>query len=177
METVTKFKCTSCEQFFDEEELVTMYQCNNCGTVFSKDNSADGVSHRCPDCNKFAAKLHDHGCPDGCEVEEECDEVQAAENDDGDWEEVIDDKPTVVPVTAEHFHFKFTDKDDTVVVNEESGFSSEDAAREYVENPTLALTKQSDGSYVPGKDYPLPNRAKVEVVKCDKKHDKFRLVR
>jgi len=43
-----------------------LYECGECGTRYTRDNSADGDSHRCPDCGKFGAKIADHACPE-CE--------------------------------------------------------------------------------------------------------------
>jgi 5-methylcytosine-specific restriction endonuclease McrA len=50
--------------FEDVSEAVTLYECQECGDPFTEDDSADGCSHRCPSCNKFAAKLTDNGCPE-----------------------------------------------------------------------------------------------------------------
>ena len=38
-----------------------LYECV-CGTVYNRWYSADGESHRCPDCNKFGAKVADFAC-------------------------------------------------------------------------------------------------------------------
>ena len=73
--------CPSCEEV--TKEPVTLYRCNECGTTFSRENSADGNSYRCPDCNKVASELTAHGCPD-CEEGNECEEVMAVEAD-GEW--------------------------------------------------------------------------------------------
>jgi predicted RNA-binding Zn-ribbon protein involved in translation (DUF1610 family) len=78
-EVQTAYSCTGCEDVIAEP--VPLYECGECGTIFSRDGSADGSSHRCPDCNKFAAKLTEHGCPD---CEEECEEVKAVNVDD-EW--------------------------------------------------------------------------------------------
>ncbi len=58
--------CTECEQVVEEPE--PCYECSSCGSSFSRSNSADGMSHRCPDCNKFGAKTTERGCPD-CQSE------------------------------------------------------------------------------------------------------------
>jgi predicted RNA-binding Zn-ribbon protein involved in translation (DUF1610 family) len=73
--------CQSCEEVI--EDPVTLYECGECGTIFSRENSADGNSHKCPDCNRFAAKLTAHGCPD-CEEEDGCEQVMAVDAD-GEW--------------------------------------------------------------------------------------------
>lgn len=58
--------CPNCAEVFTEEpELTTLYECGNCGTTFSKE---DEGSNRCPDCNKFAAKQDDGGCPECAEA-------------------------------------------------------------------------------------------------------------
>lgn len=59
-----QFKCDSCDETFDsEDEAVSLYECGDCGNRFSQETSADGAGHRCPDCNKFGAKVSDMGCP------------------------------------------------------------------------------------------------------------------
>ena len=61
VQEVVAYKCQECEAI-SEEVGETLYECLSCGTTFTKDNSADGVSHRCPDCNKFASKRADKSC-------------------------------------------------------------------------------------------------------------------
>ena len=51
----------------DEHEPEPLYECGECGIKFTKEGSADGGSCRCPDCNKFSAKVSEHGCPECCE--------------------------------------------------------------------------------------------------------------
>lgn len=70
------------------EGPVTLYECGECGTVFDRENSADGNSQKCPDCNKLAAKLTAHGCPD-CQEEDGCKEVMAVDAD-GEWVVISD---------------------------------------------------------------------------------------
>lgn len=48
--------CSGCNEVIEDGDEVTVYECNDCGTTFIRDDSADGSSNRCPDCNKFAAK-------------------------------------------------------------------------------------------------------------------------
>jgi len=59
--------CPECETIF-EEQGDTIYECS-CGNIFSREETG---THKCPECNKFASKLLDHGCPDcmGEELEE-----------------------------------------------------------------------------------------------------------
>ena len=49
--------------------------------------SLDGDSHQCPDCYKYASKYFDEACPD---CGEELKEVQAYQDDSGEWV-VVDD--------------------------------------------------------------------------------------
>ena len=46
----------------DDHVPEPLYECSDCGAKYTRENSADGGSNRCPDCNKFGAKLTDHGC-------------------------------------------------------------------------------------------------------------------
>jgi hypothetical protein len=41
-----------------------LYECADCGE-FSRRDTENG-DHRCPQCNKFGAKLDDYSCPEGC---------------------------------------------------------------------------------------------------------------
>jgi DNA-directed RNA polymerase subunit RPC12/RpoP len=72
-EYITLFTCPDCGDLDpDNDEPIEgpLYECGSCGTRFTRDNSADGVSHRCPDCNKFGSKVGDgEVCPQ-CETEE-----------------------------------------------------------------------------------------------------------
>lgn len=63
------FICEDCGALVpveDAEGVGPLYECGDCGTRYTRGTSADGESHRCPDCNKFGAKVADVGCPD-CE--------------------------------------------------------------------------------------------------------------
>jgi hypothetical protein len=64
-------KCPSCDATFEPSELLPCYECGDCGTVFTKDDSADGCSHTCPDCHKFAAKSEQMACPECSDTTEE----------------------------------------------------------------------------------------------------------
>lgn len=59
---VEGFRCEECEEVFEETAGVPLYECNECGTIYSKNESADGNSHRCPDCSKFGSKIADDCC-------------------------------------------------------------------------------------------------------------------
>ncbi len=86
-----QFKCNSCGETFDsEDEAVTLYECGDCGQVFSAE---DAGGNRCPDCNKFAAKFTDMGCPSCSEGELE--EVQKPAR------EKPEVKPAVPPPTPD----------------------------------------------------------------------------
>lgn len=74
LESDTFYKCTECGEIA-EDYAEKLYECNDCGTIFTRDNSADGGSHQCPDCNRFASKIADMACT-SCE-EGEVTEVQA----------------------------------------------------------------------------------------------------
>jgi hypothetical protein len=53
------WKCPECEHVYDEEpEKNSYYECQ-CGNTFSYDETG---SHRCEQCNKFAAKAYDFTC-------------------------------------------------------------------------------------------------------------------
>ena len=62
------WRCEGCEAEFTDEDADQgqgpLYECGECGTQFTRDNSADGDSNRCPDCNKFGAKMADLACPE-----------------------------------------------------------------------------------------------------------------
>jgi predicted RNA-binding Zn-ribbon protein involved in translation (DUF1610 family) len=53
--------CNSCGNRFNEDDAITLYECGDCGQIFSAE---DAGGNRCPDCNKFAAKFTDMGCPE-----------------------------------------------------------------------------------------------------------------
>lgn len=77
------YRCSDCDGEYSEEDADQgqgpLYECGECGTRFTRDDSADGNSNRCPDCNRFAAKVADLACP-------ECGggELEPAEEDDAD---------------------------------------------------------------------------------------------
>jgi DNA invertase Pin-like site-specific DNA recombinase len=82
LETVTAFQCAECAAILlpdDTRDAGPLYECNDCAERFTRDNSADGYSNRCPFCNKFSAKAADHACPE-CEAGE-LEELQAVEVD------------------------------------------------------------------------------------------------
>lgn len=64
-------KCPSCDATFEIDELGPVYECGDCGEVFGKEDSADGCSHRCPTCQKFASKSDQLACPECNEANDE----------------------------------------------------------------------------------------------------------
>ena len=51
LEIMKAYQCNECAGIFDEPGG-TLYECQDCDCRFTKENSADGESHRCPDCNQ-----------------------------------------------------------------------------------------------------------------------------
>ena len=77
--------CDACEEFVHESDVDSpLYECGGCGERYTRENSADGDSNRCPDCNKFGAKVADYGCP-------ECGAGELVEQD-------ADDRPEPTPL-------------------------------------------------------------------------------
>lgn len=74
-ETITL--CPHCDEEVDAYDLgPAAYECGTCGSQFTSDES-----NRCPDCNRFAAKLADASCP-------ECDEPIGGEYGEAEEREV-----------------------------------------------------------------------------------------
>jgi DNA-directed RNA polymerase subunit RPC12/RpoP len=103
------YKCQDCRALtaMDGTDVEPLYECNSCGTMFVKSNSADGESHRCPVCNKFASKVTDTGCVDCGEGELEvidgyvCEGCDEAFEDENGYKEHLKDNPEHDPATAE----------------------------------------------------------------------------
>ena len=94
--------CPGCERVFSpDSETESGYECDNCGTQFTRTNSADGSSHRCPDCNKFAHKSDTPFCPD---CEEPLEEATLAQNAAGEWvtEETAEDEAEAAEERRDH---------------------------------------------------------------------------
>lgn len=70
------FWCNSCERIIDEDDATVIYECNNCGETFSREESYDGFSHKCPNCGRFGSVLTENACPD---CYEELEEVEVVE--------------------------------------------------------------------------------------------------
>ena len=62
------YQCISCDVIRDDF-TECLYNCGSCGCTFTKDQSEDGESNRCPECNKFSSKEADYACAD-CELSE-----------------------------------------------------------------------------------------------------------
>lgn len=65
----TLYRCESCHEVYDEEQLVVVRECPHC-----EDAKFDGTENgqACPDCNRrFTRKLCDKGCPE-CLEEDDC---------------------------------------------------------------------------------------------------------
>lgn len=58
------WQCEECQELTDEPDPSPLYECGDCGAVFSRDDSADGCSNRCPECNKFGCRVGDNSCPE-----------------------------------------------------------------------------------------------------------------
>ena len=59
------YQCNQCHEVFDEDMSDSpIYECGQCTTRYNREGSADGDSNRCPDCNKFGAKVHERACPE-----------------------------------------------------------------------------------------------------------------
>ncbi len=58
-EQVTAYRCEECQEISEEVSKVRLYECGGCETVF---NAEEAGGNRCPDCNKFAAKIAEECC-------------------------------------------------------------------------------------------------------------------
>jgi hypothetical protein len=50
------WRCSDCEEILDVKPEEPYYCCDRCGEGFSRENSADGDSHRCPGCGGFGSR-------------------------------------------------------------------------------------------------------------------------
>jgi DNA-directed RNA polymerase subunit RPC12/RpoP len=84
------WRCAACEAEFTDGDADagqgTLLECGECGTRFTY--QAEG-SNRCPDCNRFAAKVADLACP-------ECEAGGLEEVNEGDVRESESQSDTVV---------------------------------------------------------------------------------
>jgi DNA-directed RNA polymerase subunit RPC12/RpoP len=62
------WRCAGCDAEFTDADADqgqgALYECGECGSPFSRGNSADGDSNRCPECNHFGSKLAEFACPE-----------------------------------------------------------------------------------------------------------------
>lgn len=171
--TETKYQCSECEQLWDADELVTVYECSSCGERFDRDNSADGVSNRCPGCNKFAAKDTEEGCPEDYEL---CEAVEGEFDKDADTWVVVE--PPTPPTPKVHYHLVFFYSETDITAFEKSAFQHE--TREHAENliqwdPGHKIVKNDDGSFT---EYEDPEhtifRKTIRIIECTQNHKKGR---
>ena len=64
------YRCTECHEVQDES-TGPIYECSECGDAFTREESIDGMSHRCPDCGRFGAKQASDSIDCGCNAEAE----------------------------------------------------------------------------------------------------------
>lgn len=67
-----RYLCHECDELNDEPGEA-LHECGACDITFTRSNSANGGSNRCPDCNRFSSKKADTSCA-SCE-EGEVEEV------------------------------------------------------------------------------------------------------
>lgn len=77
--------CGSCEERV--EETKPRYECSSCGEEFTREESMDGDSNRCPSCNRFGARTDDAcgECDSADDLEEEVEVYQCG---CGSWHRV-----------------------------------------------------------------------------------------
>ncbi|MDQ6602557.1 MAG: hypothetical protein M3Z19_07495 [Chloroflexota bacterium] len=59
---IIAYRCVACGDISGEKTGEPLYKCIACGTDFPRCASADGCSHRCPTCYKFAPKIANDSC-------------------------------------------------------------------------------------------------------------------
>lgn len=68
--SVSAYRCTECDHLTTEPGG-SIYECGACDHSFTREDSADGDSNRCPRCGLFSSLLDDESCPEcGSQVEE-----------------------------------------------------------------------------------------------------------
>lgn len=60
-EEVEVYYCPECSTL-SRESGGPLYECDDCGSRFNRMGSADGHTHRCPDCSKFGRRVAQMSC-------------------------------------------------------------------------------------------------------------------
>jgi len=68
-----EYYCFNCEEVVEEPE--NLYECSECGEVYNRDDSYDGMSHRCPSCGRWGHIYIENTCPE-CQAEEELKKIK-----------------------------------------------------------------------------------------------------
>ena len=163
------WKCQECDEVTENvDELITLYECGNCGTIFSKEDSYDGCSHKCPDCGKFSSKLTEEGCPE-CQ-QGVCEEYTAG-YDEGKEEWVQAEKaptPQQLAIKKVHYHVVFHTPGDGAQVNL-APYESLDEALTFWRHPSSGAVENPDGSFTQYYDHAKTKViATVKFVECTK---------
>jgi hypothetical protein len=61
IEEVEVYVCDDCGEVSEDVDPAPLYECAEDG-LFNRDESADGGSHKCPECNKFGSKAGTESC-------------------------------------------------------------------------------------------------------------------
>ena len=54
--------CAECGYDPEVDDDNPLYECSACGEEFTREDSANGDSHRCPTCGTFSRRIADHDC-------------------------------------------------------------------------------------------------------------------
>jgi Zn-finger nucleic acid-binding protein len=155
LEKLTAYKCESCEEISESFEDEPLYECNGCGNRFTRSNSADGDSSRCPTCQKFSGKVSDTVC-------EKCGEGEVTEIEAmhcticGSYFEAKDIEGDECPVCKEQeMKKKELDRLAALPVNQRGGqktFATKEQAQEAF-NKFLNAIKSEHCKLIAYKDY------------------------
>src|SRR6266446_4764766 len=102
-ETLTRFKCESCEVVLDADEVLPLRECSkeDCGTIFASEDRP------CPDCgDNFTRRLgngHEDCTEELVEIDENGNEVEDEEGEEVEDEEASDQQQSITkhPVLEE----------------------------------------------------------------------------
>jgi hypothetical protein len=82
--------CEGCDELVSDEEVEEVGPLYECCQTFTRQDSHDGDSNRCPSCFKFAAKVAEEACPH-CSGDEfrpaTQEDVDRKEAEEREWEE------------------------------------------------------------------------------------------